>query len=75
MAQQLRALAALPEVLSSIPRNHVVPHNHLSLLACRCTYRQSTHLHKINKSFLKKKNLGQVWQHMPLIPELKRQGI
>jgi hypothetical protein len=29
MAQQLRALAALPEVLSSIPNNHMVAHNHL----------------------------------------------
>jgi hypothetical protein len=29
MAQQLRALAALPEVLSSIPRNHMEAHNHL----------------------------------------------
>jgi hypothetical protein len=29
MAQQLRALTALPEVLSSIPRNHLVTHNHL----------------------------------------------
>jgi hypothetical protein len=27
--QQLRALTALPEVLSSIPRNHMVAHNHL----------------------------------------------
>ena len=29
MAQQLRALADLPEVLSSIPSNHMVAHNHL----------------------------------------------
>jgi hypothetical protein len=29
MAQQLKALAALPEVLNSIPSNHVVAHNHL----------------------------------------------
>jgi hypothetical protein len=29
MAQQLRALIALPEVLSSIPSNHMVAHNHL----------------------------------------------
>jgi hypothetical protein len=27
MAQQLRAMTALPEVLSSIPSNHVVAHN------------------------------------------------
>jgi len=29
MAQWLRALTALPEVLSSIPSNHMVAHNHL----------------------------------------------
>jgi hypothetical protein len=28
MAQWLRALTALPEVLSSIPRNHMVAQNH-----------------------------------------------
>ena len=30
MAQQLRALTALPEVLSSIPSNHMVAHSLLS---------------------------------------------
>ena len=29
MAQQLGALTALPKVLSSIPSNHIVTHNHL----------------------------------------------
>jgi hypothetical protein len=29
MAQQLRVLTALLEVLSSIPSNHMVAHNHL----------------------------------------------
>jgi hypothetical protein len=29
MAQRLRALAALPEVLSPIPSNHMVDYNHL----------------------------------------------
>jgi hypothetical protein len=29
MAQQLRALTALQKVLSSIPSNHMVAHNHL----------------------------------------------
>lgn len=29
MAQWLRAMTALPEVLSSIPSNHMVVHNHL----------------------------------------------
>jgi hypothetical protein len=28
MTQRLRALIALPEVLSSIPNNHMVAHNH-----------------------------------------------
>jgi hypothetical protein len=30
MAQRLRALTALPEVLSLIPSNDMVAHNHLS---------------------------------------------
>jgi hypothetical protein len=29
MAQRLRALIALPEVLSSVANNHMVAHNHL----------------------------------------------
>jgi hypothetical protein len=29
MAQWLRALTALPEILSSIPSSHMVAHNHL----------------------------------------------
>lgn len=29
MAQQVRALTALPKVLSSNPNNHMVAHNHL----------------------------------------------
>jgi hypothetical protein len=29
MAQQLRTLTALPEVLSSIPSNHMVAYKHL----------------------------------------------
>jgi hypothetical protein len=29
VAQRLRALAALPEVLNSIPSNYMVAHNHL----------------------------------------------
>ena len=31
MAQRLRALTALPEVLSSIPSHHMVAYNHLEL--------------------------------------------
>jgi len=30
MTHWLKALSSLPEVLSSIPRNHMVTHNHLS---------------------------------------------
>jgi hypothetical protein len=30
-AQRLGALTALPEVLSSIPSNHMVAHNHLTI--------------------------------------------
>jgi hypothetical protein len=29
MVQRLRAMTTLPDVLSSIPSNHVVAHNHL----------------------------------------------
>ena len=29
MAQRLRVLIALPKVLSSVPNNHMVAHNHL----------------------------------------------
>jgi hypothetical protein len=29
LAQRLRTLTVLPEVLSSIPSNHMVAHNHL----------------------------------------------
>jgi hypothetical protein len=29
MAQWLRALTALPEILSLVPSNHMVAHNHL----------------------------------------------
>jgi hypothetical protein len=32
MAQLLRAMTVLPEDLSSIPRKHMVSHNHLSVM-------------------------------------------
>jgi hypothetical protein len=32
MAKRLRELTALPEVLSSIPSNYMVAHNHLELV-------------------------------------------
>jgi hypothetical protein len=59
MAQRLRALAALPEVLSSIPSNHIVAHNHLQwgLMPSSGVSedRYSVLIHKINKSLKKKK--------------------
>ena len=47
MAQRLRALTALPEVLSSIPSNHMVAHNHL-----QCDLMLSSDLSKDNYSVL-----------------------
>jgi hypothetical protein len=58
MAQWLRALTILPEVLSSIPSNHMVAHicNGIRCLFW-CVWRQElcTHIHKINKYILKQK--------------------
>jgi hypothetical protein len=60
MAQWLRALTALLEVLSLIPSNHMVAHNHLqwylmpsSGVSEATVY--SIHAHKINKSLKKKR--------------------
>jgi len=60
MAQRLRALTALPEVLSSIPSNHMVAHNYLEwdlMPSSGVSEQQCTHVHKINNSrtFKKKK--------------------
>jgi hypothetical protein len=55
MAQWLRALTLLPKVLSSIPSNHMVAHNHLqcdltpSSAMSEDNYNVLTHIHKINK--------------------------
>jgi hypothetical protein len=51
MAQWLRALTALPEVLSPIPSNHMVAHNHLqwSLMPFSGVSEESNGVHKINK--------------------------
>ena len=57
MAQWLKALTALPEVLSLIPSNHMVAHNHLqwelmpSSGVSEDSY--SVLINKINKSFKK----------------------
>ena len=56
MAQWLRALTALPEVLSSSPSNHIVAHKNLmrsDALSGVSEDIDSVHVHKINKSFLK----------------------
>jgi hypothetical protein len=60
MAQWLRALTALPEVLSSNPNNHMVAHSHLywdlmHLLVCLKT--ATVYLHIMNKSKKKKKRI------------------
>ena len=47
MAHQLRELTALPEVLSSIPSNHMASHNHLQWDPIQCTH--------INKKIKEKK--------------------
>jgi hypothetical protein len=47
MAQRLRALTALSKVLSSIPSNHMVAHNHL-----QCDLMLSSDLSKDNYSVL-----------------------
>ena len=52
MAQQLRALAALPKVLNSIPSNHMVAHNHLQwdpMPSLVCLKTATVYLHTINK--------------------------
>jgi hypothetical protein len=63
MAQWLRALTAFPEVLSPIPSNHMVAHNHLQwdLISSFGVPEESDsvfiYIKQINKSliFLKKK--------------------
>jgi hypothetical protein len=59
MAQRLRALTALPEVLSSIPSNHMVAHNHLSWDPMPSSgvseESDSVIIYKINKSLKRKK--------------------
>ena len=55
MAQPLRALTALPEVLSSNPSNHMVTHNHLMLSSPVSEDSNSVLIkHKINKSLKNK---------------------
>jgi hypothetical protein len=47
MAQWLRALTALPKVLSSIPSNHMVAHNHLQcdlMPSCVSEGKTTTHV-------------------------------
>jgi hypothetical protein len=60
VAQWLRALAALPEVLMSIPSNHMVAHNHLQwgLMPSSGVSEESNGVLiyiKLNKSFKNKK--------------------
>jgi hypothetical protein len=55
MTQWLRALTAILEVLSSIPSNHMVAHNHLqwNLKPSSDLSEESNNIHKINNFFLK----------------------
>lgn len=51
MAKRLEALAALSEILSSVPNNHIEAHNHLQWDLMSSSIMQaysanSTHIHK-----------------------------
>jgi hypothetical protein len=54
MAQRLRALSALPEAQSSIPRNHMVAHDYLGWdlmpSSGRLVYMQIEYAYTINQS-------------------------
>lgn len=49
VAQWWRALTALSRVQISIPSTHIAHGNCTHLLVCRCTWTQSTHIHKTHK--------------------------
>jgi hypothetical protein len=54
MAQQLRALTALPKVLSSVLSNHMVAHNRLEwdqMPSSGVSETATVYSHKVNKSF------------------------
>jgi hypothetical protein len=55
MTQWLRALAALPEVLSSIPSNHMVAH---ALFSCAGIHADKILIYIKQINLLKKKKLG-----------------
>jgi hypothetical protein len=52
MAHWLRALTALPEVMSLIPNNHTVAHicNGIQRPLLVCLKRETGYIHKINKN-------------------------
>ena len=60
MAQWLRALTALPEVLSSIPSNHMVAHNHLQW-ALMPSSGVSGDIHNMKRD-MKKNGMGTWWE-------------
>ena len=62
MAQWLRALIALPEVLSSIPSNNMVAHNCLPFSGVSGDNYSVLYIHilKINKYILKKERIKTV---------------
>jgi hypothetical protein len=66
MAQHLRALTPLPEVLSSIPSNHMEVHRYLyrvliHLLWCVQRQGQCTHIYKINLKTNKQLLRDRIW--------------
>ena len=67
MAQWLRALAALPEVQSSIPSNHMVAHNHLYGIQCPLLVyqQQCTQINKITNNSFKSINQSIINQPIP----------
>jgi hypothetical protein len=73
MALQLRMPTALPKVLSSIPSNHMVAHNHLKwdLMPSSGVSEESNLIYIYN--VFKEKKKSQAWWRTPLIPALGRQ--
>ena len=72
MTQQSSSLAALPVVLSSIPSDHMVAHNHLywgsdTLFWTKVVHANRALIHKINTSF-KKKRASFYNSHLKVLP-------
>ena len=73
MAQSLRALAALPEAVSSVPGNHKVAHNHLlgDLMPSSGVQAHIQEEHCIHNKYMFKKqrcNIGMLLSEMKIPP-------